>query len=200
MYSLSLVKPSGTGVHVAESIYFFIVDCGFAWLAWTYPCTSIKTRPSLSGGCENSNRSQRTTTPMTLSGLLSPVRAPRFSLRSFSFSTAVVSWQKSAFTINWKLQSQITVPFSHFLLLLLELELDQPASDWGAIETQSLSLSGVAGDLVWKRRIFKFQILTCGHRLKIFMKTTLNLKMPKRNLGLEIWHETLIDVLFELRS
>jgi hypothetical protein len=35
MYSLSMVKPPGTGFHVVESIHDFIVDCGLACLAWT---------------------------------------------------------------------------------------------------------------------------------------------------------------------
>jgi hypothetical protein len=63
----------------------------------------FETRPTLSGGCENSDRSQKATTPRTLSCLACPVRALRCSLRSFAFFPAVepgVPWHKSAFTVD----------------------------------------------------------------------------------------------------
>jgi hypothetical protein len=51
------------------------MSCGLTRLDIT--AISIETRPSLSGGCENSDRSQKTTTPVTHFGLLCPVRRLR---------------------------------------------------------------------------------------------------------------------------
>jgi hypothetical protein len=100
------------------------------------PSTSIETRPSLLGGCENIDRSQKTTTPMIQNGLVCPVRALRCSVRSFSFFTAVVPSHKSAWITRRNRKALNTEPLLDFFYLREFVELDPLASNAGMIEAQ----------------------------------------------------------------